>query len=165
MQHRIVTYSARETWDAGFALGAILAAGDVVGLIGGLGAGKTTFTQGLASGLGIGEDIVVNSPTFTVLAEHPEGRVPLYHFDVYRLAGPDDLTGIGFDDYLDGSGVVVIEWADRVAGALSEDVLMVTLTEVADGAQDNATREITFAATGLRSVDVVACLAGNGRET
>jgi tRNA threonylcarbamoyladenosine biosynthesis protein TsaE len=123
----ISTNGADETRAVAAALGCRLRAGDVVSLTGDLGAGKTTFTQGLASGLGIPDDVVVNSPTFTILAEHLEGREPLYHFDVYRLTGVSDLYDLAFDEYLDGSGVVVVEWADRIAEALPSDTLYVHL--------------------------------------
>ena len=102
--------------------------GDVLCLIGDLGAGKTTLTQGLALGLGLPPDEPVNSPTFTLLAEHPGGRVPLYHFDVYRLPDSSGLYDLAFDEYLSGDGVVVIEWADRIADALPPDRLDIALT-------------------------------------
>ena len=121
----ISTESAEETRKLAARLGLLLRAGDVVSLTGDLGAGKTTFTQGLAVGLGIPDDVVVNSPTFTILAEHFEGRVPLYHFDVYRLGGVSDLYDLAFDEYVDGSGVVVVEWADRIRDALPDDTLYV----------------------------------------
>ena len=128
MTRTFQTQSADQTRALAAALGALLQPGDVLCLIGDLGAGKTTFTQGLALGLGLPPDEPVNSPTFTLVAEHPGGRVPLYHFDVYRLPDSSGLYDLAFDEYLSGDGVVVIEWADRVADALPPDRLDVHLT-------------------------------------
>ncbi len=86
-------------------------AGDVLALVGDLGAGKTQWVKGLAAGLG--SDAVVTSPTFTLIHEYGGGRLPLYHVDCYRLEKPEELLGIGIDDYMDGRGVLVIEWADK----------------------------------------------------
>ena len=96
------THSADETRSLAARLGRLLRPGDVLCLIGDLGAGKTTFTQGLALGLGLPPDEPINSPTFTLIAEHPGGRVPLYHFDVYRLPDSSGLPDLAFDEYLDG---------------------------------------------------------------
>jgi tRNA threonylcarbamoyladenosine biosynthesis protein TsaE len=147
----IHTESSDETRAVGRRLGESLNAGDVVCLVGDLGAGKTTLTQGIAIGLGIPEDVVVNSPTFTILAEHPEGRFPLYHWDVYRLAGAGDMYDLAFDEYLDGSGVVVVEWADRIAAALPEDVLMICLTDAGP-----ISRRLDLTATGPSSNGLMA---------
>ena len=128
MTRMFETHSADQTRSLAAALGARLQAGDVICLIGDLGAGKTTWTQGLALGLGLPESEPVNSPTFTLLAEHPGGRAPLYHFDVYRLPDSSGLYDLAFDEYLSGDGVVVIEWADRIADALPAERLDITLT-------------------------------------
>lgn len=95
------------------------AAGTVIALIGDLGTGKTTLTKSIAGGLGITR--AITSPTFTILQEYREGRLPLFHFDVYRLRGPEDLFEIGADEYFYGNGVCVVEWADLVMEALPED--------------------------------------------
>lgn len=95
------------------------APGTVIALIGDLGTGKTTLTKSIAAGLGITRSIT--SPTFTILQEYREGRLPLFHFDVYRLRGPEDLFEIGADEYFYGNGVCVVEWADLVMEALPED--------------------------------------------
>jgi len=124
-------------------LGAQLSAGHVLCLIGDLGAGKTTFTQGLALGLGLPPEEPVNSPTFTLIAEHPGGRVPLYHFDVYRLPDSSALYDLAFEEYLSSDGVVVIEWADIIADALPPDRLEIALT--ADGPDS---RQITMTGWG-----------------
>ncbi|HLJ82532.1 MAG TPA: tRNA (adenosine(37)-N6)-threonylcarbamoyltransferase complex ATPase subunit type 1 TsaE [Ktedonobacterales bacterium] len=102
--------SAEETRRLGILLGGMLAAGDVVLLTGDLGAGKTAFTQGIGAGLGVTS--MINSPTFTILKEYA-GRVPLYHFDLYRIEDPDELPALGFEDYFGGDGVCVVEWAER----------------------------------------------------
>jgi len=152
------THSGAETGILAAALGRLLSAGDTLSLTGDLGAGKTTFTQGLAAGLDIPAGVVVNSPTFTILAEHPEGRVPLYHFDVYRLAGPEDLHDLAFDEYADGSGVVVVEWADKIAEALPPDTLFITMEMPADGGPDE--RVVHLRSSGPRSAHLVDCLRG-----
>lgn len=102
--------SLEETQRLGMLLGTLARAGDVILLDGDLGAGKTAFTQGIGLGLGIGATI--NSPTFTILKEY-EGRLPLYHFDLYRIDDPEEIASLGFDDYFDGEGVCVVEWAER----------------------------------------------------
>lgn len=99
--------------------------GDVVALIGDLGTGKTALTKYIAEGLGIRGDI--NSPTFTIVKEYRDGRLPLYHFDVYRLGSGDELLDIGAEEMLDGDGLCVIEWADIVADVLPEDALAIRL--------------------------------------
>ena len=99
--------------------------GDIIALIGDLGTGKTALTKYIAEGLGVTEEVI--SPTFTIVREYRSGRLPLFHFDVYRLAGGSELTDIGAEDYLEGDGVCVIEWADIVADVLPEDALVVSL--------------------------------------
>jgi len=109
----IISHSPQETFEFGrqFAVG--LRRGDVLALAGDLGAGKTQFAKGLAVGLGVETD--VTSPTFTLIHEYPDGRLPLFHIDLYRLEDEDEVLGIGIDEYLDGDGVTVIEWADKFA--------------------------------------------------
>ena len=102
--------SASQTHRLGALLGGLLRPGDVVLLEGPLGAGKTALTQGIGAGLGVRETI--NSPTFTILKEYM-GRLPLYHFDLYRIEDPEELFTLGFEDYFGGEGVCVVEWADR----------------------------------------------------
>ena len=147
------THSADETRTLATALGTQLQPGDVLCLVGDLGAGKTTFTQGLALGLGLPPDEPVNSPTFTLIAEHPSGRVPLYHFDVYRLPDSSALYDLAFDEYLDGDGVVVIEWADKIPEALPPDRLEIAL--IADGPD---TRRIDMTGHGARAREALAKL-------
>jgi len=113
-----ISHSEAETESLGCRLAAALSPGSVVAYRGGLGMGKTAFTRGLARGLGY--EGRVTSPTFTIVNEYRGGRVPLFHFDVYRLNGPEDLWDIGFEDYLDQDegGVCVIEWSERVEEAV-----------------------------------------------
>ncbi len=114
-----------------------LAPNDVVGLVGDLGAGKTHFVKGLLEGLESAED--ATSPTFTLVHEYRSGRLPIFHFDFYRLNQPAELVGIGFDDYLEEGGVAVIEWADRFAEVLPKRTRWIRL-EIGD---DASTRTIT----------------------
>jgi tRNA threonylcarbamoyladenosine biosynthesis protein TsaE len=107
----IISHSPEDTFAAGHADAARLQPGDVLALVGDLGAGKTQWVKGLAAGLG--SDAPVTSPTFTLIHEYPGGRLPLYHADCYRLESPAELLAIGLDDYLDGRAVLVIEWADK----------------------------------------------------
>lgn len=107
--------SERETECLGQALGVRLTPGTVIAYTGDLGAGKTAFTRGLAQGLGIGER--VTSPTYTIVNEY-EGRIPLFHFDMYRLSSSEDLFDIGWEDYLARGGVLAVEWSERVADAM-----------------------------------------------
>ena len=99
--------------------------GQVYALIGDLGVGKTVFTKGFAEGLGIEEP--VSSPTFTILQIYEEGRLPLYHFDVYRIEEPEEMEEVGFDDYIYGEGVCLIEWANRIEEILPEETIYVVI--------------------------------------
>lgn len=99
--------------------------GDIIALVGDLGTGKTALTKYIAEGLGIKEEVI--SPTFTIVKEYRSGRLPLFHFDVYRLSSGEELLDIGAEDYLEDSGLSVIEWADIVADVLPEDALVVSI--------------------------------------
>ncbi len=107
----IISHSAAETFEAGRAMGAAVRPGDVLALVGDLGAGKTQWVKGLAAGLG--STAPVTSPTFTLIHEYGGGRLPLTHIDCYRLESAAELLAAGLDDYLDGRGVLAIEWADK----------------------------------------------------
>lgn len=114
------------TRQAGQALAAVLRAGDLILLQGDLGAGKTTWTQGLAEGLGVVEP--VTSPTFVIISEYDSGRLPLYHIDAYRLQNSIEAELLGIPDLIEGEGVTVIEWPERLEGYLPEDALVISLT-------------------------------------
>jgi len=110
----------------------VLPAGTVIAYRGDLGAGKTAFTRGLARGLGYND--LVTSPTYTIVNEYLGGRLPLFHFDMYRLASSEDLWDIGWEDYLDRQGICAVEWSEHVADAL-EDPLIITIEKLGDTAR------------------------------
>ena len=125
MSERIIKIkNEAATRDFGIELAKGLQAGDIIALIGDLGTGKTALTRYIAEGLGINENIT--SPTFTIVQEHHSGRLPLYHFDVYRVYDPDELYDeIGIDDYFFGDGVCVVEWADLIEDMLPDNTLII----------------------------------------
>ena len=125
----IITNNENETMREGEKLGQSLSPGAVVALFGGLGVGKTAFTRGLANGLGIKSS--VTSPTFTIVNEYP-GKIPLFHFDMYRLESESELFDIGWDDYLERGGVCAVEWSEKVLGAFSPDTIYVKLENLGD---------------------------------
>jgi len=133
----LISNSPGSTLDIGRIIGENLTGGQVVALTGELGTGKTCLTQGIAKGLGISEKYYITSPTFTLINEYP-GRVPLYHMDVYRLSGPGDLEDMGYAEYFYGDGVVVVEWAEKVADILPAGALMIDL----EHGSDSDTREM-----------------------
>lgn len=111
-------FTPDDTFRLGFQMAEKAAPGDVIALLGDLGVGKTVFTKGFAAGLGIQEDI--SSPTFTILQLYEEGRLPLYHFDVYRIGDPEEMMEVGWDDYIYGNGVCLIEWANLIEDLMEE---------------------------------------------
>ena len=123
------THSPQETEALGQKLGQVLPAGTVIAYRGDLGAGKTAFTRGLARGLGITDP--VTSPTYTIVNEYLGGRLPLFHFDMYRLHSADDLFDIGWDDYLERQGICAVEWSENVEEAL-EAPLTVTICKTGE---------------------------------
>ena len=127
-----VTHSPEETEALGERLGKILKAGTILAYRGDLGAGTTAFTRGLARGLGCTQQ--VTSPTYTIVNEYLGGRLPLFHFDMYRLRSSDDLFDIGWDDYLDRCGVCAVEWSENVADAM-EDPVTVTIEKIGENAR------------------------------
>lgn len=135
---RFRTNSAAQTEQLGRKLADQLHAGDVIAFFGGLGAGKTAFTRGLAAGLGVTEP--VTSPTYTIVNEYLSGRLPLFHFDMYRLCGSEELFDIGWEDYLARGGVCAVEWSENVEDAL-DGAIRVTIEHAAD---DMDAREITI---------------------
>ena len=119
------TNSEKETFELGKNLGEQAKAGQIFCLNGDLGVGKTVFTQGFAKGLGIEEN--VNSPTFTIIQVYEEGRIPLYHFDVYRIGSSDEMYDIGYEEYINGEGVCIIEWANLIEDILPDEYLHIEL--------------------------------------
>ena len=124
-----ISNSPAQTEAVGMALGKILKPGTVIAYRGDLGAGKTAFTRGLARGLGSTE--LVTSPTYTIVNEYLGGRMPLFHFDMYRLASSDDLWDIGWEDYLDRNGICAVEWSENVEDAL-EDPIVITIEKLGE---------------------------------
>lgn len=124
-----ITHSPMETEQLGQKLGQTLPAGTVIAYRGDLGAGKTAFTRGLARGLGITDP--VTSPTYTIVNEYLSGRLPLFHFDMYRLHSADDLFDIGWDDYLERGGICAVEWSENVTEAM-EDAITVTIQKIGE---------------------------------
>ncbi len=124
-----ITHSPAETEAVGAALAGVLAPGAILAYRGDLGAGKTAFTRGLARGLGIRES--VTSPTYTIVNEYLSGRMPLFHFDMYRLGSADELFDIGWEDYLDRGGVCAVEWSENVEEAM-EGAIFVTISRLSE---------------------------------
>ena len=135
-----LTHSPEETEKIGASLAKQLSPGTVIAYRGDLGAGKTAFTRGLARGLGYTD--LVTSPTYTIVNEYLSGRIPLFHFDMYRLKNSDDLFDIGWDDYLERGGVCAVEWSENVADAM-ENAIFVTIEKTGEG-----TRRITVEGGG-----------------
>jgi tRNA threonylcarbamoyladenosine biosynthesis protein TsaE len=143
MMFSVITASTEQTVDLGRILGSLLEPGDLVCLYGDLGAGKTHFSYGIALGLEV-LDQYITSPTFTFVNEY-QGRIPLYHIDLYRLTDPSELDGIGFEEYIDSDGATVIEWAERAEDELPAESLSVYLSHVSENG-----RELGFLAEGAR---------------
>jgi len=141
-----ITRSPAQTEAVGQALGAMVTPGTVIAYLGDLGAGKTAFTRGLARGLGADEQ--VTSPTYTIVNEYLSGRLPLFHFDMYRLTSSEDLFDIGWEDYLDRGGVCAVEWSENVADAM-ENAITVRIEKLGEN-----TRRIT-----LEGGDLLAALS------
>ena len=121
----IETHDPEETFEIGRTIGMNAKPGQIYTLTGDLGVGKTVFTQGVAAGLGITEP--VNSPTFTIIQEYEDGRLPFYHFDVYRIGDLEEMEEIGYDDYFFGQGICLIEWAELIEEILPEKRIEVTI--------------------------------------
>lgn len=122
---KIESFSEKDTFELGRKLGEKVRPGQICTLDGDLGVGKTVFTKGLARGLGITEP--VSSPTFTIVQEYEGGRLPLYHFDVYRIEDPEEMEEIGCDDYFYGNGVCLIEWAEKIRELLPDGLIRITI--------------------------------------
>jgi len=140
----IRTHSPEETRGLGITIGRMSQLGDVIALDGDLGAGKTCLIQGLAEGLEVSKESYVRSPTFSILNVH-EGRIPLYHFDLYRLSDLDELEEIGYREYIYGEGVSALEWASNVEEAIPAECLRIVIKRTGE-----EEREIEITATGKR---------------
>ena len=121
----IETNSEKETWELGKRLAKTAQPGQVFSLVGDLGVGKTVLTKGMAEGLGITEP--VNSPTFTILQVYEEGRLPFYHFDVYRIDDPEEMDEIGYEDYFYGEGICLVEWANLIEELMPEGTIHIKI--------------------------------------
>ena len=137
----IETNSEKETFELGKKIGENAKAGQIYTLTGDLGVGKTVFTQGLAAGLGITEP--VNSPTFTIVQMYEDGRLPFYHFDVYRIGDIEEMEEIGYEDCFYGEGVCLIEWAELIRDILPEQCVEVTITKELDKGFDFRRIQVT----------------------
>ena len=134
MKREIETGTPEETFDLGFKLGQEAEAGQVYCLEGDLGVGKTVFAQGFAKGLGIAE--AVNSPTFTILQSYEEGRLPFYHFDVYRIADVEEMDEIGYEDCFYGDGVSLVEWPGRIREIIPENAVWISIEKDVERGSD-----------------------------
>ena len=132
---KFISHSPEDTEKIGENLGQTINNGCVIPFRGGLGMGKTCFTRGLAKGLGASDD--VTSPTFALINEYLSGRIPLYHFDMYRVSGWEDLYSTGFFDYIEDGGVIAAEWSENIENALPDNTIYVTINKI-----DDNTREI-----------------------
>jgi tRNA threonylcarbamoyladenosine biosynthesis protein TsaE len=148
MTYELSVQSAEETKTFAAGLARLVTPGTVIGLVGDLGAGKTCFVKGVATGLGIDENDVY-SPTFTLIAEHYKGRLPLYHIDLYRLEG-GEIEGLGLEEYLFGQGITVIEWFQFLPGDVVTEYLLLSLTITGE-----ETRVLTMTALGERYEQVL----------
>ncbi|MCX5995652.1 MAG: tRNA (adenosine(37)-N6)-threonylcarbamoyltransferase complex ATPase subunit type 1 TsaE [Chloroflexi bacterium] len=146
----IVSNSAEQTRKIGLKLGKLAASGDVIFLVGPLGAGKTCLTQGIARGLGINE--YTASPSFVLVREH-RGKLPLYHIDLYRLDRIEEVAQLGLDDYLYGNGVCVVEWADKGLSVLPEEHLLIEMQIVSP-----MKRKLSFMPRGTRYLEMLSKL-------
>ncbi|SHI39709.1 tRNA (adenosine(37)-N6)-threonylcarbamoyltransferase complex ATPase subunit type 1 TsaE [Lutispora thermophila] len=140
---KLFSKSVEDTYRIGERLGKLLFPGSIICLTGDLGAGKTAFTQGIGRGLGISEHVV--SPTYTIINEYTSGRIPLYHFDVYRLGSSDEMYELGCDEYFYGDGATILEWADNVDDVIPGDRLWITIRKT----ENPEEREIIMEASGL----------------
>jgi len=156
---RRTTRSAGATRSLGERLGRLLSAGDVVALVGELGAGKTQFVRGLCRGAGV-PDAEVSSPTFAIVATY-RGRLPIHHADLYRIGDDDELYATGFHDLVGGPGATVVEWADRVPGALPGERLEIALSHEA---RSPCVRRLAIAGVGARHAALARALAPRRRK-
>ena len=144
-----VVSSENETIKLGYRIGQILKGGEVICLEGDLGAGKTSMTKGIGKALDI--DGYITSPTFTIVNEY-NGRIPLFHFDAYRLSGPEELFEIGFEDYMDRQGIIVIEWEKKKKSALPQQCIWIEIKKDFNHADNVRKISIDFAGEGYKDI-------------
>lgn len=149
---KIITKTPQELAYLGGRMAQLLQPGDFLALDGDLGAGKTLFTQGLAQGLEVVEEI--SSPTFTIIHEYESGRLPLYHMDVYRIKHPEEMYDLGYEEYFYGNGITVVEWAQLIAELLPEEYLGIEIAIVPEG------RELRFSPYGAHYEHILEELTG-----
>lgn len=149
---RVLTRSPRQTMSWGKRLGRLLKGGEIVALIGELGAGKTCFVRGVASGLEVGEEAWIRSPSFTLINEY-HGRLPVYHIDLYRVEGRSQLEGLNLREYLYSDGASLIEWFEHLPAGEVDEYLEVEIAYV-----DRAKRELTFTSHGERYEKIIDAL-------
>lgn len=152
--YKFISNSPKDTEKLGYKLGKALKSGDILCLLGDLGAGKTALTKAIAKGLGI--DDYVTSPTFTIINEY-NGRLPLYHFDVYRLMSIDELYDLGYEEYFYSNGITIIEWADKIEEILPEDTINIHINRTLNQNE----REIIFTGKGKRFNQIIKELNEN----
>jgi tRNA threonylcarbamoyladenosine biosynthesis protein TsaE len=145
----VISGSAAETVALGERLGALMREGDFIALTGELGSGKTLFARGVAAGIGVDPAVPVTSPTYTLMNLY-HGRLSLFHFDLYRLVGDQDVADLGFEEYFYGTGACLVEWAERLGRLLPEERLTVRF-----GYQDDNSRNISFEPCGDRYEEIV----------
>ena len=150
------TKSSAETIRIGKSIGSHLLPGDVVALVGELGAGKTQFIKGMATGIGVGKPTYISSPSFTLINEYP-GRIPFYHIDLFRLEREKEAEELGLEDYFQGKGIAAIEWADKIPSFLPKEILLIHIAYTGIH-----TRSIEIIGKGKRYQDLVKELSEFG---
>jgi len=149
MKVDLISKNADDTMHLGAFMGEHLGPGDIIGMTGDLGSGKTCLTRGIARGMGVSDTYGITSPTFTLINEYP-GRIPLYHLDVYRLSGSEDLEDLGYEEYFFGRGVTVIEWAEKIDDVIPSDAIFIDITFL-----DETRRAISVSSTGQSGIHLV----------
>ncbi|MEI8172837.1 MAG: tRNA (adenosine(37)-N6)-threonylcarbamoyltransferase complex ATPase subunit type 1 TsaE [Deltaproteobacteria bacterium] len=152
----LISRDSEDTFFIGRIIGESLNAGDIVALSGDLGTGKTYLTKGIARGLGVSEQYQITSPTFTLINEYP-GRLTLYHFDLYRLESFLDMINLGYEEYLFGKGVSVIEWAEKASDILPDETIFISLTHL-----DENTRKMVISGSDERLLNISNALKNGG---
>jgi len=153
-----VSNSARQTMGWGQKLGKLVQGGEIIGLVGELGTGKTSFVRGFAEGIGVGKEAWVRSPTFTLINEY-NGRLPVYHIDLYRVAKPEEQAGLNLREYLYGDGVSLIEWFEYLPAGEADEYLEISLAHLG-----GAKRELKFVAHGEQYEKIIEQFKGSKKS-